>query len=172
MIAIPLLLLALAAGIYLLITVTREYLGGLFKALAWLVIVLSLLSIVGVGFHGLHHLHRMHRMGGHAWGPCMERHTIMKEYGIGMGHDSVCPMGCCKMRGDSMIMDKDMCAKMMGKEACEKMCAERGCCIMSKDECARMCGGGNSCCTTDKTPPCGAGKAASGDMKDCCKKKM
>jgi hypothetical protein len=80
-----------------------------------------------------------------------------------------------------MVMDKGLCEKMMGKEACDKMCAERGRCIMSKQECSKMCGGNMSCCTDGKPsccagnqlPACCAGKGAmdGGRMKDCCKKK-
>jgi hypothetical protein len=173
MIALPLLILSLAAGIFLLMKATREYLSGIFKVLAWLVILFSLLAIVGMGVHGLHHFRHMHKHGMHGWGMHAmqsDRQIIIKEFDDNLGKDSICPIGCCKMEGDSMVMDKGMCEKMMGKDACEKMCRERGRCIMSKDECAKMCGGKMSCCTDSKAPCC-AGMGTSGEMKECCKKK-
>ena len=140
-IAIPLLILALAAGVYLLIKVTKEYLGGIFKVLAWLVIGLSLLAIAGVVFRGVHHFHRMHEMK-----ECRMEERMIIKHGEGSccNMDSTCKMMGCRMEGDSMVMDKEACEKAMGKEACEKMCKERGRCIMSKDECMKMCGHNSS----------------------------
>jgi hypothetical protein len=46
MVAIALSVLALAAGVYLLVKVKSEFLSGGFGLLAWLVILLSLVSLV------------------------------------------------------------------------------------------------------------------------------
>jgi hypothetical protein len=59
MIFIPLILLALAAGVFLLVTVESKALGRLYKSLAWLVIVLSLLFLAGGVVRGVVHHHRM-----------------------------------------------------------------------------------------------------------------
>ncbi len=165
MVALSLLLLALSAGTYLLIKVTREYLSNLFKFLAWLIIVISLLSIAFVVGRGVWHLrhmrHHMEQMDGRC---SREEHIVIKE--MGTGHcemDNAEGMSCCKMQGDSVMMDRGTCEKMMGKEACDKMCHERGKCIMSKDECTKMCNGKSSCCGADEHE---------GNVKECCKKKM
>ena len=167
MVAIALLLLALSAGTFLLMKASREYLGMLFKFLSWLIIVISLLSIVFVSLKGARHMHHMREMHQHMG--CMndgydrEEHIVIKEMGDGhCNMEGSSGMSCCKMQGDSMVMDKGMCEKMIGKEACEKMCKERGQCIMSKEECAKICKGNGSCCESGAEP---------GGMKDCCKKK-
>ena len=172
MIALPFSILALAAGVYLLIKVNREYLGGIFKFFAWLIIVLSLLSTAAVIHHGIHH----HRMRHHRF-ERFEMHRGCMGDGMGqscpmggkccsgMATDSVCPMSGCKMAGDSVILDRAVCEKMMGKEACEKLCKERGQCIMTKDECAKMCGGMDKCGSGTKD----CCKADGKDMKACCK---
>ncbi len=41
--------------------------------------------------------------------------------------------------GDSVMVDKACCEKMMGKDACKRMHDERGACLMSKNECAKLC---------------------------------
>jgi hypothetical protein len=167
MIALPFSILALAAGVYLLIKVNREYLGGIFKFFAWLIIVLSLLSTAAVIHHGIHHFrmrhHHFERCGMHCFG---------------MPGDSTCPMmGGCKMTGDSVVLDRAVCEKMMGKESCEKLCKDRGKCIMTKDECAKMCGGMAKCdagmkgCSmgnAKEMPACCKGDGK--EMKACCKK--
>ncbi|MDB5283493.1 MAG: hypothetical protein JWO06_2568 [Bacteroidota bacterium] len=140
-VAIPLLILSLAAGVYLLIKVTKEYLGGIFKVLAWLVIILSLLAIAGVVFRGVHHFHRMHQMQGcgmHEY-RLEERMIIRNGEASCCGKDSACAMMGCKMEGDSMVMDRAACEKAMGKDACDKMFHERGRCIISKEECMKIC---------------------------------
>ncbi len=161
MIALPLSILALAAGVYLLIKVNREYLGGLFKFFAWLIILLSLVSTGVVIRHGIHHFRSE---------CCKKERCEMKEQVIikelhGMPGDSVCPMSGCKMMGDSVVLDHAMCEKMMGKDGCEKMCKERGQCVMTKDECAKMCGGMSKCSGEAKEGCKGEGK----EMKACCK---
>lgn len=175
MTALPLSILALAAGVYLLIKVNREYLGGLFKFFAWLVIVLSLLSTAAVIHHGVHHFRMRHQGFRHGR---MEEQMMMREFhGNCTPGDSVCPMSGCKMMGDSVVLDRAVCEKMMGKESCEKLCRERGQCIMTKDECARMCGAQAKdgmetmkCCKGDgkETPACC--KKDGKEPKACCKK--
>ncbi|MFN8300430.1 MAG: hypothetical protein U0T75_15115 [Chitinophagales bacterium] len=179
MVALSLSVLALAAGVFLLVKVKSQYLGKLFEGLAWLVIVLALVAIGAVGYHALHHC------GG---GDCHkeqckveQKEVIIKEDGA--GH---CNMGdmaaCCKAEGDSMVMDAASCEKMMGKEACEKMMKERGRCIMSKDECAKACeanGGKKDCCANAGghggcQMDMGKGECpmmkADGEKPACCKK--
>ena len=181
MIALPLSILALAAGVYLLVKVKREFLGGIFEILSWLVIVLSLVCIGFIGFKA------MHRCGGghcEQRGECrMEKELIIKQDGAGhcsMDSSSTCSMGGCKMEGDSVVMEKEMCQKMMGKEACEAMCKERGRCIMAKEECMKMChAAGKPCCAEKSEGACpmhkegeATGKCSTGEKKECCKKKM
>jgi len=189
MIALPLSILALAAGVYLLIKVNKEYLGGIFKFFAWLVIILSLVAVGGVVCKAVRH-HCCGNMQGHCGmmqGRCgmMQGHCDMQEHMMNKemqhcsheGADSVCPMSGCKMSGDSVVLDRAVCEKMMGKEACEKLCKERGQCIMTKDECSKMCGGtakcGNpkGCCKGEEKEmkPCCKGEAEA--KKACCKKK-
>ena len=164
MIALPLSVLALAAGVYLLIKVNREYLGGIFKFFAWLIILLSLVAVGSTVRHGIHHFRHRHecRMNGGAGhcemgGPGMM--NGMKS--CGPGTEGSCPMSGCKMVGDSVILDKAMCEKMMGKEACDSICKLRGQCILTKDECAHMCGGAGKACSMEKE--------GGNEMKACCK---
>ncbi len=195
MVAIPLSVLALAAGVYLLVKVKREFLGGLFEALSWLIIVLSLVAIGFTGYRVVKNMTCGHCKGG-AQECRMEKEIIIKG-----GEHGACPhamgsmpgdMKCCKAEGDSMVMEKEMCEKMMGKEACETMCKERGRCIMSKEECASHCKmEGKSCgtkegaampagcpmCKADCKGDCGGKcdskceKKCEGDKKACCAKK-
>jgi hypothetical protein len=173
MIALPMSILALAAGVYLLIKVNREYLGGLFKFFAWLIIVLSLLSTAAVIHHGVHHFRMRHHRFEHCGmnGGCMQGEmkggcAMGEKSCSGMAKDTTCPMSGCKMSGDSVILDRAMCEKMMGKEECEKLCKERGQCIITKDECAKMCGGMSKCGAETKACCKDGGK----EMKSCCKK--
>jgi hypothetical protein len=191
MIALPISILALAAGVYLLIKVNREYLGGIFKFFAWLIIVLSLLSTAAVIRHGVHHFRMRHHhfqhcdmAGGGMNGGCsmdgMHSGCNMGSmHCCGMSGDSTCPMmSGCKMVGDSVVLDRAVCEKMMGKDACEKLCKDRGQCIMTKDECAKMCGGMTkgdggmkSCCMGDGKPMGAACCKGDGrETKACCKK--
>lgn len=172
MIALPLSILALAAGVHLLIKVKREFMGTLFSVLAWLVIGLSLANIGLIGKRAVHRFCVNHCEGGHA---CkMEKQIIIKD--DGMGHctkdsTSTCTMGGCKIEGDSVVMEKEMCSKMMGAEKCEAMCKERGRCIMSKEECMGMChASGKPCCAQKTEPQCT--KKCEGEKKECCKHKM
>jgi len=182
MVAISLLILALAAGTYLLIKVTREYLGTLFKGLAWLVIVLSLASIAFMGVKKVHRYYTRHNGGGY------KNHEMMMKHGGGhccSGGGQGCTaaaekqccsggggaVGGCKMEGDSIVWDKAACEKAMGKEACDKMSAERGRCIMSKEECRELCATGAKCGYGEKSGCCASGSSG-GEARGCCKKKM
>lgn len=172
MIALPLSVLALAAGVYLLVKVKREYLGGIFEFLAWLVIVLAVAS---VGYTGVK---AFSCKGGCKKQTChVEKNVVIKEGGkschgagksnCGMGG---CNMEGCHMEGDSCVMDKAVCEKMMGKEACDSLSKLRGRCIMSKEECHAMCGKKEGCTAAAPTACCkkdGEGAAP----KTCCKKK-
>lgn len=174
--------------------------GRLFESLAWLVIVLSLISIVAAGWRTLHHC--CNSAGCKASSSCNRMERPMKG---GSEAASCSPqeaefMSSCKMEGDSCIMNKDACEKLMGKEGCEKMMKERGRCIMSKEECSALCGkegksrcleknmggcsmrqaackgdcGGN--CSLKCEGKCESGEkkccAGSGEAKSCCKHKM
>ncbi|HWB62230.1 MAG TPA: hypothetical protein VG603_01880, partial [Chitinophagales bacterium] len=169
MVAVPLLILAFAAGVYLLMKATREFMGPLFKGLAWLIIILSLLALIGGVVRHAHHCH------GSCRDNVREERMIIRD--MGDGHcmmDSAMASGCCKMMGDSVLMDSGMCCKMMGKETCEKMMHERGRCIMSKEECAKACGGQHCCMGMgNEMGKCGmAGKPCEHtEGKSCCKKK-
>lgn len=167
MVAFPFLLLALAAGIYLLMKATREYLGGLFKGLAWLVILLSLLGIIVHIAHGIHHRHMRHRDG-----MAREEQIMIRRFDDGGKGECCMMMQGCKMQGDSVVLDKAVCEKLMGKDSCDKICAQRGQCILSKDECLKLCGGESKCTMmgAGSQNSCCA-KGPNGAAKECCKKK-
>lgn len=138
MIAVPVLLLSLAAGVYLLIQVKHYGFGGLYKALAWLVIILSL-ACMGAGV-----VHRVmhHRQQGHCamWGHC-----DMKDGQTGtMGHCSMSSTGCT---------DMPCCAK----SHCAPGSSE-GCC--GKDAGEKKCDAGKG---TDKPACCHKGAEATAD---------
>jgi hypothetical protein len=63
-------------------------------------------------------------------------------------------------------MDQATCEKMMGKEACEAMRKDRGQCIVSKEECQKLCkASGQSCCVASAEPKaacCAGGEAKAG----------
>ena len=185
MAAFPLSILALAAGVALLIKVKKDGLGMLYKALSWLVVLLALAFMFHLGRMAWRHHHDGMMMGGHGHGGHRMGCGMMMDGRCDMrdGKDSAGMMAGCHMKGDSVVMDKDVCEKAIGKEACEKMCKERGCCIMSKDECMKMCnmngnqccmsGGGGGCCSMHEGccggmsmggSCCGGG----GNMSSCC----
>lgn len=164
----PLSILALAAGIHLLIKVKREYLGGIYPVFAWLVVALSLLAIGFGGFRAIqHHRHEMCHDGGKC---TMEKEIVIKDGK--MDGSTCCHMNGCHMEGDSIVMDNATAEKMMGKEACDKMCKERGRCIMSKDECMKMCADGGSKCGMGDEGKAGCCKHDKEEKMECCKKKM
>ncbi|HLP50976.1 MAG TPA: hypothetical protein VK154_08855 [Chitinophagales bacterium] len=143
MIAVPLLILALAAGVFLLIKVKRDFLGPVFEMLAWLVIVLSL---VAIGFSATKAFTKCGKCGHHEKECRIDKQVIINKEGG--GHCSTTTsMAGCTMEGDSVVMDQAVCEKMMGKEACEAMRKERGRCIVSKEECMEKCkADGKPCC--------------------------
>ncbi len=153
MIALPLSVLALAAGVYLLVKVKREYLGGIFEALSWLVILTSLISLGYTGFKAFNHFGN--KCGG---SKCtVEKEVVVKKEGSCHGGTAEnCSAKSCQMEGDSCVMEQSACEAMLGKEACEAMVKERGRCIMSKEECAAKCGNKGTC---------------NGEKKECCAKK-
>lgn len=170
MVAIPLLILALAAGVYLLIKVKCDFMGGVFETLAWLVIVLSLAAIGFTATRAFTHGCKGH-CGGEP-GKChIEKEVIITD---GPGHGGCTAhgapeanaAGCCKMAGDSIVLDQATCEKMMGKEACEAMRKDRGQCIVSKEECQKLCkASGQSCCAASAEPKaacCAGGEAKAG----------
>jgi hypothetical protein len=139
MVALPLSILAFAAGVYLLIKVKREYIGSLFTVLAWFVIVASLASITVSSIELIDDCCEDER-------EChMDRKIIIREGKEGGGYHHMRDGGCmlegCKMEGDSCVMEKEACEKMMGKDACDSISKLRGRCIMSKEECMEMCHG-------------------------------
>ena len=141
MTALALSILALAAGVYLLIKIKKEYLSGVFSVFAWFIIIASLVAIGGASAECYHqYCNRMCNKG-----ECrMEKDMIIKEDGGAGCHQmegAGCSMGGGKIEGDSVVMDKAMCEKMMGKEACDSICKMRGRCILGKDECTKMCHG-------------------------------
>lgn len=190
MIALPLSVLALAAGVYLLVKVKREYLGGIFEFLAWLVIVLAVAS---VGYTGVKAFtckggckkqtcHVEGKTGcqkgakdchGKCGGACGMK-DCDKGNCQGGGHGNCGMGGCnmegCHMEGDSCVMDKAICEKMMGKEACDSLSKLRGRCIMSKEECHAMCGNKGTC-TAGAPKACCKKDGESAAPKACCKKK-
>ncbi|MCW5908862.1 MAG: hypothetical protein KIS94_13445 [Chitinophagales bacterium] len=188
MVAFPLSVLALAAGVYLLIKVKREYIGGVIGVLAWLVVAASLVSLGYTGYKAFARCGS--KCGG---GKCtVEKEVVVTTDGGCHKKETSCSgTKGCHMEGDSCVMDKEKCEAIMGKEACEAMIAERGRCIMSKEECAEKCG--KKCCSTggkagckksssgcphasacqgDCGGKCGGEckKSCSADKKKCCKK--
>ena len=124
MLQIALSILALAAGVHLLIKTKEAGLGFLYKALSWLVILLALaFMLCGVVRH-----HRMH-----------ERHCEMSTH-CGMGHgEGACPYmksgaDCC-MHGSKGECSEGMssctkgempaCCKKDGEEG-KAACCEKG----------------------------------------------
>lgn len=163
MVFFPLSVLALAAGVYLLMKAKREFLGSAFEVLAWLVIALSLVAIGFGGFKAVCHRGDKCGKGQHC---NIEKRVIIKKDG-----EAACPHAgagaTCHMVGDSVVMDEATCAGIMGKEGCATMMKERGQCIMSKEECTKACNNaGKECCMKDKA---GATCPNTG-TKECCKK--
>jgi len=171
MVAFPLSILALAAGVYLLIKVKKEYLNGFFSVLAWLVIVLSLLSIGLGAARGIHHF----RHGGFREGHREVREEVMI---CPNGADSTCvyknikigETDCTKMHGmGGCKMEGMECCKMGGMDCCKKEGAE--CCKMGGKEGCKMEGMGG-CKMGGKMEGMGACPMMKGDSaKACCKKK-
>ena len=151
MILIPISLLAFAAGVYLLVYIKQAGLGGLYKYLAWLVVLLSLLFIVCTVVRGARH-----------HGCCQTQSQCKMN-----GHEGreACPYmkgGDCKMEGGHGECTKgaEGCSKDKGGEdgkACCKKGAEEAkapCCKKDGEE------GKAACCT----------KGAEGAKPACCTK--
>lgn len=168
MVAVALSLLALAAGTYLLMTAKRDGLGGVYSALGWVIVVGALVSI---GFSGYKAVRGNSCKGKCEQGECRNDAKACHGKDAGtcstnkaggvmtcphMQDGTACAMGC-KIIGDSCEMDQAACEKMMGKDACAKMVAERGRCVMSLEECSKMSGGACG-------KPCEPGTG-----KECCK---
>lgn len=131
MIAIPFAILALAAGVYLLIQVKHYGFGGLYKALAWLVILLSITCIsfcvARGGMHMKHH-HQCSQMSGQcdmrSGDACPHMEGGKCEMSGGRCNMGSGDMNHCSMHGDmshSCPMMKDSTGKgrscHMGAEA-------------------------------------------------------
>jgi hypothetical protein len=140
MILIPLSLLTLAAGTYLLVYIKQAGFGGLYKYLAWLIVVLSLFFIVCTVVRGIRH----HR--------CMSECRASGQCSMG-GHEGggCCPYmrgGCCDMEGGHRECTK-------GAEGCSKEAGEgKACCKKGGEE--------------GKAPGCK--KDADGAKPGCCMK--
>jgi len=148
MIAIPLSILALAAGIYLLIYVKQSGLGPLYRYLSWLVVLLSLFFIVCCVVRGVRHERDMREC--HTSGRC------------GMGHhgEGACPYmkggpGCCVQGGSGTIRG-----------------AEAGCNMGSASCCAKPGEGGKSCCNKEGEAGMASScsKSSYGAKAACCAK--
>ena len=150
--ALPLSLLAFAAGVYLLIKVKKEYLSSLFSVLAWFVIAASLVSI---GFAAVECYEECEEMWEDEHECRMEKKIIIKDGGDGFMMDG------CTMEGDSCVLNKEACEKWMGREGCDSFCKVRGKCIMSKDECMKMVHHGG------ESMKCGEGGMMK-NKKGCC----
>jgi hypothetical protein len=174
MVALPLSILAFAAGVYLLIKVKTQYLSGLFSVLAWLVIAASLVSLVFASIECVEDCCEDMCGGGRE---CrIEKKMIIRDGDEENFHHmkGECSMEGCHMEGDSCVFDKAVCEKMIGKEACDAMCKERGRCIMSKEECMKM---GSGCSMHHAEGMMKEGKSGccmekeAGPAKGCCKEK-
>ena len=149
MIGIPFTILGLAAGVYLLIQVKQLGLSAMYRNLAWLVVLLSLLFMACCTVRGvMHHRHMSHcSMGG---GHCDMKGSGSCPY-MKDGHGPMGEGGCCKMGGD-----KGHCAMSEGSS-----CSDMPCC--AKSHCAP--GSTEGCCAKDSS----AKKCEAGKMP-CCHK--
>lgn len=148
MIALPVCLLALAAGVYLLMQARLSGLGGLYRNLSWLVIILSLLFIFAGVAHRVHRWHELRecRESGH----CKEEGD---EKGCLYGHHAGCGM------------HEEGCA-MHGAGNCKMMGGHPACCKGENEMPA--------CCKKDMDQPCckkEAEEKEEGEEKECCRKK-
>ena len=168
MLNFALLLLALAAGIYLLIKANSLFLGKIYAALIWLEIGLSLAGIGGMAYKGI--AHQRHPGCGDKKECRVEKQVIIKD-GVETTHtSSSCSAHGCKIEGDSVVLDKAVCEKVIGKEACDAMNKERGRCILSKEECSKACAAaGVPCCAQKEEASCS--HKCEGQKKECCKQK-
>jgi hypothetical protein len=117
MVAIPLAILALAAGVYLVTYVKQFSLGGLYKYLSWLVILLSLACILGGVARGVMHYRHMREC--MASGQCDMKGGAACPY---MKPGNGCMQnGNCNMMGHDEGGMKDCCKDMKGMGSCPDM---------------------------------------------------
>ena len=151
MLQIALSILALAAGVHLLIKTKEAGLGFIYKSLSWLVVLLALgFMLCGVVRH-----HRMHGHHCEMSGKC--------DMGRGEG---ACPYmkggSDCSMHGNSCCMhgDKGQCSE--GMSGCTKG-EIPACCSKGGEE------GKAACCGKEAKAPC-CDKGAEKPMPACCAK--
>ncbi len=167
MLNLALLLLALAAGIYLLIKANSLFLGKIFAALIWLQIFLSLAGIGVLAYKGV--MHKLYPGCGTKKECRAEKQVIIRD-GVESVHGMhSCSMQRCHKEGDSVVLDKATCEKMVGKQLCDSLSKERGRCIFSREECAKVCSATGAPCGDDKAGTACV-KKCEGQEKKCCKK--
>lgn len=176
MVAFTLSILALAAGVSILIKVKRDYLGSLYTFLAWSIISLSLVSLGYTGYKALFSCNKSQH--------CTKQYECSKSTSCNNYNQPSCSQGekkCCSENTNSgckpgsycCIVDREMCSKAMGAAACDSLYKERGSCALTMEECKALklpCssdsknnGNGKSCSADPSTCP-------KKDSKECCKK--
>lgn len=122
LIASSLTLLAIYAGVKLLIQTQKENLGALYKCVSWFIIIMGFLTLTCIMCQSVIHYHRK----GEArmekkirmMGSCHANNTCMMRG----GHLGYCMMGC----GSQIKMMGGCCNRMMGV----------GCCDVEKERCS------------------------------------
>lgn len=164
MLGFSLSLLALAAGVYLLIKVKQDFLGKVFELLAGLIIVLSLTAVVASGVKFF-----MPCKGGSCSADKTECHAEQKT-DCHQNKTTSCNLDGCKIVGDSCVLDKSTCEKMIGVAASDSLFSQRGSYILSQEECKTKCSAmaapQKKCCQMNsKGETCETGSTT----KKCCK---
>ena len=127
MICIPFCILGLAAGVYLLMQVKHLGLGGLYRNLAWLVVLLSLLFMTCCAVRAVRHHRHMSQCtaaghcdmkGGEACPYMKDGHEGCTMHG-GMGGGSCCDMPCCAKSHCTTGSAEGCCAKDSAGKKCE-----------------------------------------------------
>ena len=141
MIQIALSILALAAGVHLLIQVKQSGLGSLYRNLAWLVVLLSLgFMLCGVA-RGVMHMRHMRQC--EASGQCdMKRGgdcPYMQHSGCAMDGKGECSMkkDCCMEKKECCAEKKECCKEM--QPCCKDMKGAAGCSEMSDGKTKPAC---------------------------------
>ena len=138
MIQIAISLLALAAGVHLLIQVKQAGLSALYRNLAWLVVLLSLAFMACGVARGVMHMRQCQSSGQCSSAKGGEACPYMKG-----GH------GDCKMEAADCCKEKKECCKEgEEKECCREMKMKGGCPEMGgemKGGCKEMTGGKGAC---------------------------
>ncbi|MCS6933842.1 MAG: hypothetical protein NZM35_01650 [Chitinophagales bacterium] len=155
MLSFTLALLALAAGVYLLIKIQREYLGLPFKILGWLVVILSVGSMAITAYNGLCCCTKGNKSCGNNDTCCAASGASCRKT-CGGGEE---PHGAmtwhCEEVNDSCLISRETCVKIMGEAACDSIIRQRGRCILSKEECkAGICKGSRGNCAHGKSKCC------------------